>query len=90
MCDAAHTMIPFKGVGANTTITDACELGQLVVERRKGSCDGRLTDAEGMIRQCNQVMIPRGREIVLLSRAAGQTEGRVHTMIPEKRTRTDS
>lgn len=66
--DAAHAMIPFRGGGANTAIRDACELAELIIQASQegaplGSVVGPYED----------VMLPRGRDTVLASRAAGES-----------------
>lgn len=66
--DAAHAMIPFRGGGANTAIRDACELAELVIKTHQ---DG--LSLEQVVRPYEDVMLPRGREIVLASRAAGES-----------------
>lgn len=83
--DAAHTMIPFKGAGANTAIADSCDLGTLLVDAFKQEKDPWAA-LEPILDQYNTIMLPRGREAVLASRAAGQSskgitgilDGRVH------------
>ncbi|KAK5060173.1 hypothetical protein LTR84_010057 [Exophiala bonariae] len=83
--DAAHTMIPFKGAGANTAITDSCDLGTLIVDAFKQEKDPWAA-LQQVLDQYNTTMLPRGREAVLASRAAGQSskgitgilDGRVH------------
>jgi 2-polyprenyl-6-methoxyphenol hydroxylase-like FAD-dependent oxidoreductase len=67
--DAAHAMIPLRGAGANTAILDACDLGKLLIEARAEARD--LTSA---IAPYNAKMIPRGKEAVLASRAAGDAD----------------
>ena len=71
--DAAHTMIPFKGAGANTAIADSCDLGKLIIET-VGRDDQNWTKLDKMLDQYNKIMAPRGRETVLASRAAGQDD----------------
>lgn len=57
---------PFRGMGANSAIIDACDLGELLIDstNSKRSLDDVLQNYE-------KIMIPRGRENVLASRAAG-------------------
>lgn len=71
--DAAHTMIPLKGIGANTAILDACDLGSLIGEevRLKGM---NGADLASVLHEYHALMSPRGREAVLSSRAAGKDE----------------
>ncbi|KAF9738541.1 hypothetical protein PMIN06_001703 [Paraphaeosphaeria minitans] len=68
--DAAHAMIPLRGAGANTAILDACDLGKLLIKARAESRGYLSTIAPYLAR-----MIPRGREAVLASRAAGDEDG---------------
>ncbi|PVI00804.1 FAD/NAD(P)-binding domain-containing protein [Periconia macrospinosa] len=67
--DAAHTMIPLRGAGANTAILDACTIGKLLI---KAKADSR--DFKTVIAPYTAIMIPRGRKAVLSSRAAGNAE----------------
>ncbi|KAG6353511.1 hypothetical protein INS49_005472 [Diaporthe citri] len=62
--DAAHAMIPFRGGGANTAIRDACELAELIIQAHQ---------EVGVLVPYEEVMLPRGRDIVLASRAAGES-----------------
>lgn len=66
--DAAHAMIPFRGGGANTAIRDACELAELIIQARQ---EDRPLDR--VVRPYEDVMLPRGRDTVLASRAAGES-----------------
>lgn len=66
--DAAHAMIPFRGGGANTAIRDACELAELITQARR---EDRALDS--VVRPYEDVMLPRGRDTVLASRAAGES-----------------
>jgi 2-polyprenyl-6-methoxyphenol hydroxylase-like FAD-dependent oxidoreductase len=61
--DAIHTMIPFYLAGANTAIRDACDLAR-ALERYPSELPTALQYYE-------EIMIPRAREMVLQSRAAG-------------------
>lgn len=54
-------------MGANTAIIDACELGRGVID---GFAEGR--DLE-ILRRYAEVMVPRGRQMVLESRATGES-----------------
>ena len=65
--DAAHAMIPFRGAGANTAILDACDLGRLLVKSWE-----EKRDPASVLHSYHEVMIPRGQENVLSSRAAGE------------------
>lgn len=70
--DSAHAMMPFRGAGANTAITDACDLSDLIVEN--GGADV-LNDGEilkDLLQEYASVMVPRGRAMVAASRAAGE------------------
>lgn len=68
--DAAHAMIPFRGAGVNTAILDACDMGTLLLQAHK---EGH--DFSSVVDTYLQRMIPRGRENVLSSRAAGEDMG---------------
>lgn len=68
--DAAHAMIPLRGAGANTAFLDACDLGELLIEAQAGSAELAEVVAPYVAK-----MIPRGREAVLTSRAAGGVQG---------------
>lgn len=82
--DAVHTMIPFRGQGANTAIRDACDLGRLLIK-----AGGVPQAPEDLLQEYASIILPRGREMVLSSRASGQqiqgvlaaTEGRVDTFV---------
>ncbi|MCJ1383825.1 hypothetical protein MMC17_006939 [Xylographa soralifera] len=73
--DAAHAMIPFRGAGANTAILDACDLARLLVKSWK-----EKRDPSGVLHSYHDLMIPRGKENVLSSRAAGEGEEDVATV----------
>lgn len=64
--DAAHAMPPFRGAGANTAILDAYDIAKLLITAHK---DG--ADALSVVAPYHAAMIPRGREMVLSSIAAG-------------------
>lgn len=68
--DAAHAMIPLRGAGANTAFLDACDLGGLLVEAQAES-----RELASVVAPYVAKMIPRGREAVLTSRAAGSVQG---------------
>lgn len=67
--DAAHAMIPLRGAGANTAILDACDLAKLLIEARAGAQEPMT-----VIMPYVAKMIPRGKEAVLASRAAGNAD----------------
>lgn len=67
MGDAAHNTTPYGGMGANTGINDAGDLGRLLFSQKWDS----LEDAQSLLQQYNSVMLPRGRKLVLSSRAVG-------------------
>jgi len=62
--DAIHTMIPFYLAGANTAIRDACDLARALSQYPQN-----LSTA---LQYYEEIMIPRAREMVLRSRAAGE------------------
>lgn len=66
--DAAHAMIPFRGGGANTAIRDACELAELIIHAHQ-----KDVPLDWVLGPYEEVMLPRGRDIVLASRAAGES-----------------
>ncbi|KAM6506721.1 hypothetical protein FSOLCH5_013696 [Fusarium solani] len=65
--DAAHTMIPFRGAGANTAFRDAADLTRILRDSYKQGLD-----YPSALEEYAKVMLPRGRTMVLESRAAGQ------------------
>ncbi|KAH6718395.1 hypothetical protein BKA61DRAFT_599561 [Leptodontidium sp. MPI-SDFR-AT-0119] len=65
--DAAHAMTPFRGGGANTAIRDACELSNLIIQAVKDN-----QPLNSVLRKYDEVMLPRGKEMVLSSRSAGE------------------
>lgn len=71
--DSAHTMIPFRGAGANTAIADACDLARLIIEGITVVGQG-WSGVDKILDKYNSIMAPRGRDMVLSSRAAGQND----------------
>ena len=67
--DAAHAMIPFRGEGANTAMLDACDMARLILKAHEDN-----EDVSSILPLYHRVMIPRGKENVLTSRAAGEGE----------------
>jgi 2-polyprenyl-6-methoxyphenol hydroxylase-like FAD-dependent oxidoreductase len=67
--DSAHCMVPLRGAGANTAILDACDLGKLLIEAKAESRGFQSVVAPYVAK-----MIPRGREAVISSRAAGNAD----------------
>ncbi|KAI9154779.1 FAD/NAD(P)-binding domain-containing protein [Paramyrothecium foliicola] len=65
--DAGHTMIPFRGAGANTAFRDAADLTRTLRDAFEQGLKIPLA-----LQEYAKVMLPRGREMVLESRAAGQ------------------
>ena len=55
-------------MGANTAIIDACELGKGLVD---GVANGE--DLVEVLRRYEEIMVPRGRQMVLESRATGES-----------------
>lgn len=86
--DSAHTMIPYKGAGANTALQDCGDLGRLITEQLSQTAWDSNSVAK-TIGQYHQTMLPRGRQMVAESHVAGQmsggilavTHGRVHQRI---------
>lgn len=64
--DAAHTMLPLRGAGANTACKDACDLARILI---KGQAED--DSVEWMLKQYESIMLPRGQSAVLDSRRAG-------------------
>lgn len=67
MGDAAHSTTPFGGMGANISIRDSCDLGRLLSSEKWDS----YGELETLLRRYEEIMLPRGRNLVLLSRARG-------------------
>ncbi|EXJ74309.1 uncharacterized protein A1O5_02605 [Cladophialophora psammophila CBS 110553] len=67
--DAAHSMVPFRGMGANTALLDACDLGEGLI---KGIQEKE--DLQWVLQLYEQIMIPRGRNKVLESRATADSD----------------
>lgn len=67
--DAAHSMIPMKGAGANTALDDACDLGKLIADKTHS---GNAVQWPELLKEYERIMLPRGAEIVLASRRAGE------------------
>ena len=67
--DAAHAMIPLRGAGLNTALLDACDLGKLL-----GRARDQGDDPSSVVKAYLAAMLPRGREAVLASRAAGNAD----------------
>lgn len=66
--DAAHTMTPFRGIGANTALKDAVDLA-CRFEENKSALAGKTevtanVDVVEMLKAYEKEMIPRGREAV--------------------------
>ncbi|MCJ1475495.1 hypothetical protein MMC13_004158 [Lambiella insularis] len=70
--DSGHTMIPFRGAGANTAILDACDLGRALIRARD-----EKRDPASVLSPYQKVMLPRGRYNVLSSRATGDVRENV-------------
>lgn len=54
-------------MGANTAILDSCDLGKALIDGIKAKAD-----LERVLRCYEDIMVPRGREKVLDSRATGE------------------
>lgn len=61
--------VPFRGMGANTGLLDACDLGE-------GLIKGVQTkdDLQWVLQVYEEKMIPRGRQKVLESRETGDSD----------------
>lgn len=60
--------VPFRGMGANTALLDACDLGRsLIAAHAQGE------DLSSAISAYEKTMVSRGRRAVLASRAAGES-----------------
>lgn len=81
--DAAHNTTPFGGMGANVSILDACDLGKLLVNEKWETYD----EAADLLSKHEHVMLPRGRNLVLSSRARGtaHADGHQVSQIVERR-----
>ena len=79
--DALHTMIPFRGAGANTASLDACDLAKILI---KGWKSGERL--EWMLKNYEDIALPRGREAVLSSREAGQGPDTMKRLIARGRS----
>ncbi|KAH8768347.1 hypothetical protein F5883DRAFT_644132 [Diaporthe sp. PMI_573] len=66
--DPAHAMISFRGGGANTAIRDACELAELIIRASQ-----KEEPLDSVVRPYEDVMLARGRETLLASRATGKS-----------------
>ncbi|OAP56446.1 hypothetical protein AYL99_09625 [Fonsecaea erecta] len=67
MGDAAHSMLPFRGMGANTALSDACDLAKAIIDGVRNS-----STVDSVLQAYERIMIPRGREHALLSHAVGE------------------
>lgn len=65
--DAAHNTTPYGGMGANTGINDAGDLGRMLIDQKWDTYE----DVQSLLQQYNSVMLPRGQSVVLSSRAVG-------------------
>lgn len=67
--DALHTMMPFRGAGANTALLDACDLAACITQAQD------LTDRDTVVKllhQYSRVGCPRGRDMVAATHSAGE------------------
>lgn len=72
MGDAAHNTTPYGGMGANTRLNDAGDLGRLLASSSSSGYEWTSkAGAEELLQKYNAVMLPRGRKVVLSSRAVG-------------------
>ncbi|KAK3676061.1 hypothetical protein LTR78_004253 [Recurvomyces mirabilis] len=78
MGDAAHSMtmckVPFRGMGANTAMRDACDLGMALSQQ---AAKNDAEEHQQILRQYELKMLPRGREHVLLSRADAEADDHI-------------
>ena len=66
--DAAHSMVPFRGMGANTALLDVCDLANALI----AGVEARAS-VEEVLRSYEAQIIPRGRTKVLESRAEAES-----------------
>ncbi|KAJ9605987.1 hypothetical protein H2200_009836 [Cladophialophora chaetospira] len=67
--DGAHSMVPFRGMGANTALLDACNLGEGLTKGVQAK-----EDLQWVLQTYEEKMIPRGRQKVLESRATADSD----------------
>ena len=81
--DAGHTMVPFRGAGANTALGDAISFAKGLLAELEQSTNPFNTD--WFLQTYDKVMLPRGKEMVQSSHAAGDNVlgpllGRINAM----------
>lgn len=72
--DAAHTMMPFKGAGANTAFLDICELAELLIAAKDqhGVDLGDAMVLQRLLQRYERVTLPRAKAMVAGSAATGK------------------
>jgi 2-polyprenyl-6-methoxyphenol hydroxylase-like FAD-dependent oxidoreductase len=68
-CLKRYLQVPFRGMGANTAFLDACDLGNGLIEGIRVS-----EDLQWVLQKYEEIMIPRGRQKVLESRATADSD----------------
>ena len=67
MIGANFTQVPFRGMGANTALLDACDLGRAIIRGVQSR-----EEVKAILKRYEKIMIPRGRGHVLDSRATAE------------------
>lgn len=68
MGDAVHTMMPFRGAGANTALLDACDLASLIIEAEKRDNGYNVVS---VLQEYSSIACPRGAAAVAATQASG-------------------
>lgn len=67
--DAAHSMMPFQGAGANTALLDACDLASLLINI---SDMANELEVISTMQAYSCILCPRGKQSVVGSHASGE------------------
>ena len=62
-------MLPFRGAGANTALRDSTDLAKLLIK----SVQAGGSDLGATLQEYASIVLPRGQEEVLSSRASGES-----------------